>query len=107
MEYAQWPWNWKVTRGPYFENHLLGEFLQWDMGDEFQTVALQGVMADLLGGDTIHHAFNIGISGEKTQARQGSSDKTAQDVMTSLLQLRCLIVDEIRGVSARSLAEID
>lgn len=39
---------------------------------EYNVVALQAVMADLLGGDTIHHTLNIGIFGklEDNQRKQ-------------------------------------
>ena len=43
---------------------------------EFQIVALQAVMADLLEGDTIHHAFNIPFFGRNYSTRpvqQGSN----------------------------------
>ena len=40
---------------------LFTEVLHWDMGVEYQVVALQAVMADLLGGDTIHHACGIAV----------------------------------------------
>ena len=43
------------------KEELFGKVLKWNIGVEFQIVALQAVMADLLGGDTIHHALNIDI----------------------------------------------
>ena len=101
--------------GPGMESHtvkilkddLFGELSQCNVGVEFQTVAFQAVMADLLCGDTIHHAFKNCIFVKTTQGREGSSDKKAQDVMTSLLQLRWLMIGEISMVSAQLLAEID
>ena len=33
-------------------------------------MAFQAVMADLLGGDTIHHALNIGIFGKSNSNRR-------------------------------------
>ena len=49
-------------------------------------------MADLLGGDTIHHALN---------------ETKAQETVKSMLMLRWLIIDDINMVSARLLADID
>ena len=41
------------------KERLFQGLLKWDVGLQFQIVALQAVMADLLGGDTIHHACGI------------------------------------------------
>ena len=41
--------------------------LKWDVGVQFQIVALQAVMADLLGGDTIHHALGIPVFNQKRE----------------------------------------
>jgi hypothetical protein len=38
---------------------LFQEVCGWQMGLEYQMVALQAVMAQLLGGDTIHHASGM------------------------------------------------
>ena len=64
-------------------------------------------MADLLGGDTVHHALNVGICVKAFKCREGSNEKKSLDVMKSALQLRLLIIDEIRMVSARPLPDID
>eukprot|EP00973_Karenia_brevis_P009411 1271748-Karenia_brevis.AAC.1 len=76
------------------------------MGVEYQVVALQAVMADLLGGDTIHHACGIPVMrkgglGDDTQAQQQLA------VAKRVLQWRWLIIDEISMVSAKLFAEID
>ena len=63
-------------------------------------------MADLLGGDTIHHAINIGIFGMRKKEK-GSQEMRAGETMRSVLMLRWLIIDEISMVSARLLADID
>ena len=82
--------------------------MKWNIGVEFQAVAFQAVMADLLGGDTIHHALNISLFGKKTSnRREGGSESQALVTMKALLQLRWLIIDEISMVSARLLADID
>jgi hypothetical protein len=62
-------------------------------------------MADLLGGDTIHHACGIpvmkkGVAGESQAQRQ-------MDVAKRVLQFRWLVIDEISMVSAKLFAEID
>lgn len=77
------------------------------MGVEFQTVAFQAVMADLLGGGTIHRALNICIFGKTVSRREGSNEKKAFVAMKTVLQLRWLIIGEISMVSARLLADID
>ena len=84
---------------------LFRDILHWDMGIEYQVVALQAVMADLLGGDTIHHACGIGVF-----SRGASVENQAQkqvEVAKRVLQWRWLIIDEISMVSAKLLAEID
>jgi len=84
---------------------LFTDVLHWKMGVEYQVVALQAVMADLLGGDTIHHACGIpvmkkGMAGESQAQRQ-------MDVAKRVLQWRWLIIDEISMVSAKLFAEVD
>ena len=68
------PLRWSMHGGPgtgkthvikIIKEELFGEVLGWNIGMEFNIIALQAVMADLLGGDTIHHALNIGIFGKK------------------------------------------
>ena len=90
------------------KEELFGQVLKWNIGVEFQVVAFQAVMADLLGGDTIHHALNISIFGKKGHnRREGAAESQAVVTMKALLQLRWLIIDEISMVSARLLADID
>ena len=47
------------------KEELFQGILKWDMGVNFQIVALQAVMAQLLDGDTIHHACGIPAFGKK------------------------------------------
>ena len=42
----------------------LRQVSKWDIGETVQTVALQLVMADLLSGDTTHHASNVPFGGK-------------------------------------------
>ena len=73
------PLRWVMHGGPgtgkthvikIIKDELFQEILGWNIGVEFQVVALQAVMADLLGGDTIHHALNIPIHGKYSPQRR-------------------------------------
>ena len=72
--------------------------LQWNVGVDFQIVALQATMADLLQGDTIHHALGIPIFGQG-HATTGSNEDIK--IAKSIVQWRWLIIDEISMVSAK------
>ena len=74
------PLRWLVHGGPgtgkskhvlAIVKELFEEVLKWDMGVEFQMVALQAVMADILGGDTIHHALGISVHKSPGKRKQG------------------------------------
>ena len=91
------PLRWSMHGGPgtgkthvikILNEELLGKVLKWNMAVELQVVALQAVMADLLGGDAIHHALNIGIFGKAMKSREGAKDNKAIDTMKALLRLR-------------------
>ena len=87
------------------KKELFEGLLKWDMGVEFQTVALQAVMAEQLGGDTIHHACGIPVfNGRECH---GDDVQTHLKVAKRVLQWRWLIIDEISMVSAKLLAEVD
>ena len=75
-----------------------------DMCVQYQVVALQAVMADLLGGDTIHHALGIDPFESSTPAYPG---KKMTDVARRVEHMRWMVIDEISMVSAPFLAEID
>ena len=71
---------------------LFREVCGWDMGMEYQMVALQAVMAQLLGGDTIHHALGINPFGQKSdpksvQKASKRQTEVAQHVMRWLCRL--------------------
>jgi DNA replication protein DnaC len=87
------------------KTELFDKLLHYKIGEDFHIVALQAVMADLLGGDTIHHALNLPAFG-RTTATQSVDLRKQQEVAKQLLQLRWLIIDEINMVSARLLAGI-
>ena len=63
-------------------------------------------MADLLGGDTIHHALNLPVFG-RDQHANSSEVKKQQEVAKQMLEWRWLIIDEISMVSAELLADVD
>jgi hypothetical protein len=90
----------KIIRKELFEG-LLG----WDTGVQFQIVALQAVMAELLGGDTIHHA--CGIPAFRRNECNEEDLQRHLEVAKRVLQWRWLIVDEISMVSAKLLADMD
>ena len=111
---AVWePLRWLIHGGPgtgkshviTLIKELFTEVLGWDMGVNFQIAALQAVMADQLGGDTIHHACGIPVK------RRGEANDSAPQkhmaVAKRVLQWRWLIIDEISMVSARLLADMD
>ena len=84
---------------------LFTEVLHWEIGVQIQVVALQAVMAEILGGDTIHHACGIPVF--KRGSYQESEGQRQMDVAKRVLQWRWLIIDEISMVSAKLFAEID
>ena len=107
------PFRWLLHGGPgtgkshviKLVRELFENVLGWDMSVQFQVVAFQAVMAQQLGGDTIHHACGIPVykKGQTTDVVAASR----MDVAKRVLQWRWLIIDEISMVSARLLAEMD
>jgi hypothetical protein len=72
--------------------------------------ALQAVMAQQLGGDTLHHACGINPFGEHKPQDDKSRGKASQrqaNVAEQVMQWCWLIIDEVSMVSAKLLAEID
>ena len=63
-------------------------------------------MADLLGGDTIHHAFNLPVFG-RDQNTISSEVKKQHEAAKQMLNWRWLIIYEISMVSAGLLADVD
>ena len=76
--------------------------LRWQHGIDFQIVSFQAVMAELLDGDTIHHALGLDWGGDSTRNSVRSLEK-AQET----LQWRWLILDEFSMVSAELLAQLE
>ena len=62
-------------------------------------------MADLLGGDTIHHA--CGIPAFKKCECHGVDVQRHMDIAKRVLQWRWLIVDEISMAGSKIFAQID
>ena len=86
--YTDWsPFRWSMHGGPgtgkshvikIIKSELFEQVLKWKIVEDFQIVALQAVMADLLGGDTIHHALNLPVYGKnktRTLWNYGSNKK--------------------------------
>lgn len=80
----------------------------WQMGVEYQMAALQAVTAQLLSGDTLHHACGITpFGGAETEKAKGKTAQKQTDVAQRVQQWRWLFIDEVSMVSAQLLAEID
>jgi len=109
------PLRWVVHGGPgtgkshvvknVIKEELFTQVLHWEQGLDYQVIALQAVMADLLQGDTIHHACGIpirkkGIDGEV----EIQNNKT---VAEKCLYWRWLLIDEFGMVGSSLLAEVD
>lgn len=79
----------------------LFEELGWRQMQQYQFAAFQAVVADQIGGDTLHHTCSIsfGSSSKSIQAKI----KQAQD----LSKMRWLIIDEISQVGAELLSQCD
>ena len=87
---------------------LFRDVCGWNIGLDYQIAALQAVTAQLLEGDTIHHALGINPFGAKTDAKaQDKASRRQADVAQQIMQWRWLFIDEVSMVSARLLAEID
>ena len=108
------PLRWLLHGGPgtgkshvikVIKKDLFEQVLHWDMGVQFQIVALQAVMAEILGGDTIHHA--LGIPAFKRGTAPSEDFQRHMDVAKKVLQWRWLIIDEISMVGAKLLAVLD
>ena len=105
------PLRWVLHGGPgtgksyvlkFLRRELFENVLQWQHGVDFQIVSFQAVMAELLDGDTIHHALGLDWSGDRTQ-----SLARAMECAGRSLQWRWLILDEFSMVSAELLAQLE
>ena len=108
------PLRWVMHGGPgtgkthvikVIKEELFGGVLGWEMGVEFQIVALQAVMANLLDGDTIHHA--CGIPAFRKEGFGDFDCALQYAVAKKVLQWRWLFIDEISMVSSKLLAQMD
>ena len=73
---------------------MFEEVCGWQMGVGFQIMSLQAVTAQLLGGDTIHHACGINPFGQKTDLK--TAQKAAQrqtEVADKTARWRWLFID--------------
>ena len=105
------PLRWVLHGGPgtgkshtlkFLRQDLFEDVLGWHHGVDFQIVSFQAVMAELLEGDTIHHALGLDWSGDRTQ-----SLARAMECAGRSLQWRWLILDEFSMVSAELLAQLE
>ena len=108
------PLRWVAHGGPgtgkshvikIIKKELFEGILHWDIGVNFQIVALQAVMAEVLGGDTIHHACGIPVFSKGETHEEDLQRHMA--IAKRVLQWRWLIIDEISMVSAKLLADMD
>ena len=101
------PLRWSMHGGPgtgkthvikIIKEELFGKILGWHIGMEYNIVALQAVMADLLEGDTIHHAFNMPVYGRHVSTRpiEQGSRKYIEHLKT-VLEYRWLVIDDKYG----------
>ena len=108
---ASEPLRWVLHGGPgtgkshtlkFLRQDLFENVLGWHHGVDFQIVSFQAVMAELLDGDTIHHALGLDWSGDRTQSLARSMECAGRS-----LQWRWLILDEFSMVSAELLAQLE
>ena len=68
------PLSWSMHGGPgagkshvikSSKTELFDDTVKFKFAEDVRIVALQAVMADLLGGDTIHHALNLPVVGKR------------------------------------------
>jgi hypothetical protein len=102
------PLRWVLHGGPgtgkshtlkFLRQDLFEDVLGWHHGVDFQIVSFQAVMAELLEGDTIHHALGLDWSGDRTQ-----SLARAMECAGRSLQWRWLILDESRAHAGSQLS---
>ena len=109
------PLRWVVHGGPgtgkshvvkdVIKEELFDQILKWQQGLDYQTVALQAVMANLLDGDTIHHACGIPV---RKKGKDGDIVIQQQkEVAERFLYWKWLLVDEFGMVGCDLLAEVD
>ena len=109
------PLRWVVHGGPgtgkshvvrdVIKHELFDQILHWHQGLDYQVIALQAVMADLLKGDTIHHACGIPV--RKKGAEGDVVIQGQKAVGEQSLYWRWLIIDEFGMVGSSLLAEVD
>eukprot|EP00438_Fugacium_kawagutii_P033974 Skav228932 [mRNA] locus=scaffold2181:248822:258688:+ [translate_table: standard] len=111
MATSSTPLRWVLHGGPgtgkshvikLLRDELFEKTLGWEHGVHFQIVSFQAVMAKLLEGETIHHAFGLDWNGKKDRSTQ-----RRWELLRQTLQWRWLIVDEFSMVSAELLAELE
>ena len=84
---------------------LFEDVCGWTSGWDFQIGALQAVMADQIGGDTLHHALALNPF-QNDDVDMQMANKTI-DVARRVAQWRWLVIDEVSMLNAALVAEID
>ena len=91
------PLRWLMHRGPgtgkshvikVIKDRFFKGLLGYDIGVEFQIVVLQAVMAEILGGDTIHHACGIPAFRRRGGTNDDWTRRKGSPVHLSLVQNR-------------------
>ena len=71
--------------------------LNWVQGQQYQFGAFQAVVANQLGGDTLHHIFHIN---ERRRNSGKGEDSGNADKQHNFSAMRWLIIDEVSQVHA-------
>ena len=79
---------------------LFANVLHRSIGIDFQIAALQAVMAERIGQDTLHHCCGIGTGGLKHESTSGQGMKRQSEIVKAVLQWRWLIMEEISMMSS-------
>ncbi len=93
-----------LTQSKFGRCILKKTLLHWNIGVHVQIVALQAVMEELLGWDTIYHA--CGVPTFRRFVDNEDFMYTQMEVADKLLRWSWLIIDEISMVSATLLVKI-
>ena len=91
--------------------HLLRDFfetvMQWEHGVQFQFLATQNSMAELIGGSTVHTWGSIPANKAAATAKCNSKDRDWDQLFENCISLRWLIIDESSTLSPGLLATLE
>ena len=83
------------------------ECLGWEHGVQFQFLATQNSMAELIGGQTVHTWGVIPTNKAMAAARYGAKDVDWDQLFENALSLRWLIIDECSTIAPSLLATLE